>query len=76
MKTIEWVIVGGVIIIGLYFSGAFHKLLPSIAVPQHHLPASQIPSSGIKQVAYQPPSRKFCFRGICDNVTTFNQTYV
>ena len=76
MSTQSAYIIGGVIVIGLYFSGVFHKLVPSIAVPQRHLPASQIPSSGIKQVTYQPPTRKFCFRGICDNITTFNQTYV
>lgn len=88
MKTIYWVIIGGVIIIGLYFSGVLTKLIPSLNYP---LQGRILPPSdrqqynkmmGLQQVAYQPPIGhkvpiKRCIYGICENTTNLtNETYV
>lgn len=85
MKTIEWVVIGGVVIIGLYFSGVLTKLIPSLHYPSQGriLPPSEVREymkmSGTQQVAYMPPhndTRRVCYRGICTDVPTFNQTFV
>jgi hypothetical protein len=83
MKTIEWAIVAGVVIIGLYATGIIHKLIPSLAIPSKNLSPSDRQQynkmSNIQQVAYQPPNnntRRACIRGICTDIPTFNQTYV
>lgn len=54
MKTIEWVIIGGVVIIGLYATGVLSKFIPSIATPYKN-PISINQTMRIKPVDIQDP---------------------
>jgi hypothetical protein len=72
MKTIYWIIIGGIALIGLYLSGTLSKIIPNIASPSSRvmLPHQQVtPFHNVHQVTYNQPMA--CFKGICTPITPF-----
>jgi hypothetical protein len=73
MKRVYWVVIAGVVIIGLVMTGILPRLINRFLPPNteplvipHRGPPYENPTH-IQQVMYNPP-RKGCFYGICEEL--------